>query len=193
MSRAKQRADRLRSELAIVQVLSDYGYNVSVGGGDREQQFSCDLHGSGRDVKPSARVYPASRSWYCFGCSKTRDVIQTAREKEGVDFWEAIRILEDRYHLPPLPWEDEGENLVKTMGDVVGPHLNSDRTLEEVRSRIDRLLQRMTDEQEVPMEQILACWEVFDRVCFGVSQEGWSEERGKSALLRLQERIPKPS
>lgn len=64
-SRAKQRADRIRSEVPIIRVLADYGYHVNPDGEDREQQFSCDLHGSGQDRKPSARVYPSTNSWYC--------------------------------------------------------------------------------------------------------------------------------
>ena len=63
--RAKQRADRIRDTVDIVDVLAHYGFRVRPDGGHREQQFSCDLHGTGQDQKPSARVYPHSHSWYC--------------------------------------------------------------------------------------------------------------------------------
>ena len=45
-------------------LLSSFGYRVRADGGDREEQFQCDLHGDGRDNKPSARFYP-DNTWYC--------------------------------------------------------------------------------------------------------------------------------
>jgi hypothetical protein len=65
MSRLDRRLARIKAEIDISQLLSDYGYKVFANGGDREQQFSCNLHGNGRDLKPSARVYGHSQSWYC--------------------------------------------------------------------------------------------------------------------------------
>ena len=62
---ASKRAARIREEIPITAVLADYGYDVRDDGGDREQQFPCNMHGDGYDVKPSARVYPESASWYC--------------------------------------------------------------------------------------------------------------------------------
>ena len=76
------RAQRIKELIPIEQVLSDYGYAVHSDLGEREQQFSCDLHGDGSDNRPSARVYPETSSWYCFACSKARDAIATAQEKE---------------------------------------------------------------------------------------------------------------
>jgi hypothetical protein len=65
MSRSRERADRINQHVDIIKVLYDYGYRIHMGDGGQEQQFSCDLHGDGRDSKPSARVYPESKSWYC--------------------------------------------------------------------------------------------------------------------------------
>lgn len=189
MSRAKQRADRIRADVEITQVLSDYGYDVNAEGGDREQQFSCDLHGDGSDSKPSARAYPDSNSWYCFACGRTRDAIQTVREKEGLDFWPAIKVIEARYKLPALPWEDEEEVRAETLGEKIIANLRSDRTFEEERVTTERLLQTMTDEKEAPIGDVLAHWEAYDRVCHGVAKEEWSEEKGKTHLLALRKRI----
>lgn len=63
--RAKAAADRIRELVPILEVLVTYNYRVRADGGEREQQFQCDLHGTGKDNKPSARVYPESNSWYC--------------------------------------------------------------------------------------------------------------------------------
>ena len=64
-SRNARRVAQIKASVPIIQLLSDYGYHVHLGGDYQEQQFSCDLHGDGRDGKPSARAYPASNSFYC--------------------------------------------------------------------------------------------------------------------------------
>lgn len=186
MSRAKQRADRIRAEVEIVRVLADYGYAVNPDGGDREQQFACDLHGDGQDSSPSARVYPATNSIFCFAENRYRDIIQLVREKEGTDFWGAVKVVEARYHLPPLPWTDEDEIRPETLGEKVIASLRSDRTFEEERHTTERLLQTMTEERDVPMEKVLALWEGFDRVVHGMVKEQWSEELGKGRLIALR-------
>jgi hypothetical protein len=185
MSRAKQRADRIRSEVSILQVLSDYGYNVNPNGGDREQQFSCDLHGSGRDAKPSARMYPTSNSWYCWGCSRPRDAIQTCREKEGLEFWDAVKALEARYHLPPLPWADDAEPAESSISDHVRAILAEGATREDVVHQIKRRLEIATSERERPMVEVLKGWEDFDRALYGMEHEQWSDAKGMAMLLRI--------
>lgn len=186
MSRAKQRADRIRQDIDIVQVLADYGYRVNPGGGDREQQFSCDLHGDGSDSKPSARVYPSSNSWYCFACGRPRDAIQTCREKEGQDFWAAVKTLETRYHLPQLPWEDEVEQPHQdTISEKVQEALKSDFSYAEVKNRVERYLQIATDEREMRMMTVLSLWEAFDIVTLDVENGVMTEDRGRVALVSL--------
>lgn len=184
MSRAKKRADRIRSAVPIARVLSDYGFNVRADGGDREQQFSCNLHGGGLDLSPSARAYPDSNSAYCFGCGRTRDAIQYAREKEGLDFWGAIKVLELRYHLPPLPWDDEDDAPPEaTLPERVRDILKSEATLDDVRARVKRRLEILTAEREVPLPNLLTLWEAFDRACHGLEKGDLSEGAGKGALL----------
>ena len=138
----------------MARVLSDYGYAVHPDGGDREQQFSCDLHGDGMDGTPSARLYPSSNSIFCFACNRYRDPIQLAREKEGLDFWKALDALERRYGLPSLPWEDEDER-PKTVLQEVDAILRSERTYEEEGVRVARQLSILTEEREVPMAEVL--------------------------------------
>lgn len=186
MSRARKRADRIRKEISIVKVLSDYGYRVHPGGGDREQQFPCDLHGDGVDNMPSARVYPASDSWYCFACDITRDAIQTAREKEGLGFWDAIKVLEARYRLPALPWEPDDDVREPTAREQVERALVSDRPLEDVRNRVERLLKTVTLERSLPLPVLIALWEVYDRINYGVAKEDWKDHQAKQALARLR-------
>ena len=185
MSRAKKRADRIREDIPVVRVLSDYGYNVNPDGGDREQQFQCDLHGDGSDGRPSARVYPDSNSWFCFACGRPRDAIQTCREKEGLDFWGAVHALEKRYRLPELPWEDDAEPEPSTLPERVRDILNAGVKREDVVAQVQRRLEIATREREVPMDVLLKHWEDFDRVLYGFAHEEWPDRKGLPILLSI--------
>jgi len=105
--RNQRRIERIHEQVDILKLLGDYGYPVRPDM-DREQQFSCNMHGDGNDLKPSARVYPENNSWYCWACGKTRDAIETVREKEGLGFMEALKWLEGRFGLEPLPFRPFG-------------------------------------------------------------------------------------
>jgi hypothetical protein len=190
MSRAKQAADRIRAEVPIVAVLESYGYYVHADGGDREQQFSCDLHGDGTDGKPSARVYPDSDSWYCFACNLSRDAIQTVRAKEGLDFWPAVKSLEGRYGLPALPWVED-EPRAATPQEEVRDSLRHYRTWDDEKKRLTTLLDSVTQDKDLSMTITLALWEAYDRICWQVDDEkgDWSDGKGKDALVKLRDKV----
>ena len=126
-SHLRRRADRVKKKVQIRQLLYDLGYRVRPDSGDREEQFPCDLHGDGRDLKFSARVY--SDQWYCFGCDKSRDVIETVREKLDLGFSDAIQWLEKKYDLPPLPFESSDYIRPATPQEEVIAGLPGDKTL----------------------------------------------------------------
>ena len=50
----------------------------------------CPFHG---DSRPSLVIYPASRSYYCFGCGAGGDVIDFMSRLHRVDFKEAVALL----------------------------------------------------------------------------------------------------
>ena len=192
---AKKRADRIRAEVSIFRVLASYGFRVDPDAPDHEQQFSCSLHGDGTDGKPSARAYPDSNSYYCFACGRTRDPIAVVREKEGMDFWAAVKALEARYNLPRLPWEQdadaaEDEARVREVREALAGSLDTRRTFEEERLRVERTLTSATNERELSLHTLTAYWEVLDRIAHGVTgPEKWPEARGKEALTALRARI----
>jgi len=184
MGRSRQRADRIREEIPIIRVLSDYGYMVDPSGEDREQQFSCDLHGDGQDNTPSARAYPDSNSYHCFACGRSRDSIRLVMEKEGVDFSNACRVLEHRYGLPPLAWDEEQKG--STPEDEIQAALTTVVSLEDEVKRVRHLLLAVTAERDLPMETMLALWEAFDKIGW-LHQEGKIEERAtREAVVRLR-------
>lgn len=193
-SHARARADRIRADVSIVQLLEDYGYRVRANGQDREQQFSCNLHGDGQDNKPSARVYPDSDSWYCFACGVSRDAIATVEANEGVGFWDAIKLLETKYNLPPLEWA--GSKDVSVV-ESVSAHLSPGVSFQDDLARIYARLDRLTTDRSLPLDRLLAYWESVDKVKWhvlgsrGRGDGPWSESTGRIVLSRLQERLLK--
>lgn len=177
MGRSKDSADRIRSEVPIVRVLYDYGYEVSPDGGDREQQFSCDLHGDGSDSTPSARVYPESASFHCFACGRSRDAITLVREKEGLDFWPAIKKIEAEYGLPPLPWsgdeEPGGVSRRKSLSDELRES-RPDSTKESAETKFKRIRSLISNaylEHQVPASVCADLWSLYDRAKHYQSQD----------------------
>jgi len=191
MGRAKQVADRIRAEIPIVDVLYDYGYHVHPDGGDREQQFSCDLHGDGSDTKPSARVYPDSASFHCFACGRSRDAITLVREREGLDFWPAVKLLEAKYGLPPLPWsgpdEDEEARRKETAQHKVAEALSHDdsQSADQVLARIGRLVDSCCRERSVDPDQCAAWWEAHDKLVYALDQGNTPNAVVREAALRV--------
>lgn len=187
MGRAKAAADRIRAEVPIVDVLYQYGYRVHPDGEDREQQFSCDLHGTGTDTKPSARVYPETASFHCFACGRSRDAITLVREKEGVEFWQAVKMLESKYGLPPLPWSGPEVDPGKQTEDRVKKALQQDQgqSVEQVFIRIDRLVDSCCRERSVTPHQCAAWWEARDKVAHYHGKEIITEDAAKAAAYRI--------
>jgi len=175
-----------------VDLLVDYGYAIRPGGGDREQQFSCDLHGDGRDVKPSARVYPETNSWYCWACSKSRDLIDTVRDKEDLGFMESIDLLEKKFGLSPLPWED-GETYERktTPKEEILSTLNPQKTFQDDKTRLETFLGTLTAERSSPLKSLLTWWEAFDKIAFWVFKEKISEMDGRLLMTSLRTEIQK--
>lgn len=192
MSRAKQRADRIREEIPIAQVLADYGYAVhsSYGG---EEQFSCDLHGDGSDSKPSARVYPDTNSAYCFACDRSRDAIQYVREKEGVSFWDAVKLLESRYNLGHMEYEDEGEGWSKAAPEAgvmaaIEAATTSTEPFEAVANRTLTFLDGLTEGKDLPLGAIVRLWEAYDKLIYYWDKELIPEDKAKAGMEMVRQK-----
>ncbi len=190
MGRSRAVADRIRAEIPIVDVLYEYGYRVHPEGEDREQQFPCDLHGDGSDSKPSARVYPETASFHCFACGRSRDAITLVREKEGVEFWQAVKMLEARYGLPPLPWSGPEKDAAPQAEVGVKKALQKQhQTVDQVFARIDRLIDSCCRERTVTPDLCAAWWEARDKVAFLYGKDQVSASVARGAAHRILEAV----
>lgn len=187
MTRNQRRRDRIRNEIPIAQLLYDLGYNVRPDAEYREQQFSCDLHGDGRDVKPSARVYPENKAWFCFAESRRRDAIRTIRDKFGLSFMEALKWLEDKYNLPNLPFE-ESDRQGPTFNQQLAEQLDPVKTYEDDRIRTSTLLDNITTQRVLDMDVVASFWEAVDKLTYMVSKEQIDQMAARTALMKIRER-----
>jgi hypothetical protein len=144
------RADRIKEKVPLLGVLIGYGYGVA--NYQREQQFRCDLHGDGSDNAPSARLYPETNSWYCFACGKSRDVISTVMEKEGLEFKDACKALELKYGLPV--WKEAPKK------DVFEEDVASEASF-EIDKMIFKRLDEATKSRGLSLDDSLKFWEVY--------------------------------
>lgn len=183
---SQARIERIKDTVKIEDLLFRYGYDIRPDSGGREQQFCCDLHGDGNDLKPSARVYPDSGHFYCFGCGKQRDVIELTREKEGLPFWQAIRHLEKMYNLPQVEWvprEDEGDVFLREQEQV----LRNNKTYEQTLKRLDAFLEMLAHDRILPWQRLVSLFEARDKVHFMASlkKDPISEKDAKKALGKI--------
>jgi len=185
MSRANRRVARVK-DLPIAELLTGYGYPIH--GGNREEQFPCDLHGDGLDNKPSGRFYPESNTVYCFTCDKTRDTIELVREKQGLDFWGAVKFLEQKFGLPALPWEADDKGSWDATSYQVKQILGSRKTFEDTLRRLTNVIQDMRD-FSIPMSEILTFWEARDKLAWKFAKQQLSEDQARAAADVLRQRI----
>ena len=188
VSRSRRRADRIREVVPMVRVLYDYGYAVNPDGEDREQQFPCELHGDGRDGKPSGRLYPTSNSMYCFACGRARDAVSLVMEKEGLKFIAAVERIERLYGLPHMPDDGPGDD---TDDDVSLSDVFADHPVPyaDAAARTDRFLRRLTQARALSIDDATRMWWTFDRIRHGVDREGWSDAKAAADVDALREAV----
>lgn len=89
--------DAIRRDHPIADVAAAAGLELRPTGG--RLAGVCPFHG---DTRPSLVVYPANRSYYCFGCGAGGDVIDFVSRLHRVDFRQAVTLLAGA-HMPAIP------------------------------------------------------------------------------------------
>jgi DNA primase len=90
ISDSRERIDRIKNDNPIVQVIGRY---VELRPSGVNLVGLCPFH---EDRIPSFTVYPATGKFHCYGCGKHGDVISFLRERDGLNFNQALDAL-DRY------------------------------------------------------------------------------------------------
>lgn len=82
----EQAARRVKELVRLTDVLARYNLTPN-----RAGFLHCPFHGGDRDA--SLKIYPATDSWYCFGCGEGGDVIDFVAKMERCSFTEALKKL----------------------------------------------------------------------------------------------------
>ena len=189
-TRNRQKIERIHDMIPMENVLAFYGYRVQPGADGREQQFPCDLHGDGSDNRPSARAY--EDHMFCWACGVARDAIDLVQIKESATFRGAVRILEERYQLPPMPWPDMpggADEKQPNALDEINATLQVSTTYEKETKRLQALMSSLTEERILPMRVTLRFWSIFDKVAHKVKAEEITDGAGMNAMSQLRGRI----
>lgn len=88
----EQAARRVKELVRLTDVLERYNLRPS-----RAGFLHCPFHSGDRDA--SLKIYPATDSWYCFGCGEGGDVIDFVAKMERCSFKEALKKLNIDFDL----------------------------------------------------------------------------------------------
>ena len=88
----EQAARRVKELVRLTDVLARYNLTPS-----RAGFLHCPFHSGDRDA--SLKIYPATDSWYCFGCGEGGDVIDFVAKMERCSFKEAFKKLNIDFDL----------------------------------------------------------------------------------------------
>ena len=184
MSRSQRRLDRIKN-IPLAHVLHHLGYDVSENY-QREQQFSCDLHGDGSDSKPSARLYNdevGKESWFCFACGKARDAVATYRDKYGLSFRDALSRIEKDFNLPSMGWEEPEQNFRDILKNQ--DYKDFDKELKSLES----VLFFMTQDKSATLQETVNFWEAFDKVVYMTRAGLVDETQGRALIQQIREKV----
>lgn len=88
----EQAARQVKELVRLTDVLARYNLTPN-----RAGFLHCPFHSGDRDA--SLKIYPATDSWYCFGCGEGGDVIDFVAKMERCSFAEALKRLNMDFSL----------------------------------------------------------------------------------------------
>ena len=103
---SREYVQALHDRLDIEDVVSSY---ISLKRTGRSLKGLCPFH---NEKTPSFTVYPETKSFYCFGCQASGDIISFTMRMENLDYVEAVKTLAGRAGMP-LPEEGFDDSMSK--------------------------------------------------------------------------------
>ena len=86
----RETIDEIRARCDIEEIIGHY---VTLKRAGSNYSGLCPFHS---EKSPSFTVFPASQSFYCFGCGAGGDVFTFIRREENLDYGEAVEFLGKR-------------------------------------------------------------------------------------------------
>ena len=82
--------DEVKSKLSVEEVLSGYMQMQRAG---RNFKAKCPFH---NEKTPSFMISPERQTWHCFGCNEGGDIFTFIMKIEGIEFYDALKLLAER-------------------------------------------------------------------------------------------------
>ena len=81
----------VKQSVSMKDIAGMYGYEVT-----RSGFAKCCFH---NDDKPSMKIYPRDKGYYCFACHANGDIIKFVREHDNLEFEPAVRLIADHFGI----------------------------------------------------------------------------------------------
>jgi DNA primase len=109
--------EQLKSSVDIVAVVGEY-VRLKKSGTQRYMGL-CPFHS---EKTPSFTVHVVHQFYKCFSCGAGGDVVKFVMEKEGIGFYEALKLLADRYGIPMPKRSQYADEDSKLRGGIFQMH-----------------------------------------------------------------------
>jgi DNA primase len=120
-------AVQLKSQLDIVDVIGQY-VRLKRNGGSPNLVGLCPFH---TEKSPSFNVHSTQQFYKCFGCDAKGDLFNFVMEIEGLSFWEAIKLLSERYGIPLPQRRNENDPVAQMREALFEMNETATRTFED--------------------------------------------------------------
>jgi len=120
-------AEQLKSQLDIVDVVSHYVRLKRIGAGTSLTAL-CPFH---NEKTPSFNVHSVRQFYKCFSCDAKGDLINFVMQIEGMTFWEAVKLLSERYGIPLPQRRNDNDPAAQMREGLLEMHEIAARTFED--------------------------------------------------------------
>ncbi|MEG1428885.1 MAG: DNA primase [Hydrogenoanaerobacterium sp.] len=184
---SEQFISELKLNSDIETVLSSY---VSLKHAGRNVVGLCPFH---NEKTPSFTVYPATQSFYCFGCGAGGDVISFIKRIENLEYIDAIKLLAEKAGMAmPEDGFDDGAAKLKTrileINRQTARFYNSCLMSPQGKKALDYLLERGLSPQTIRHFGLGYSPEGWDSLTKHLKTLGFSQEEMQAACVAAKGR-----
>ena len=110
-----------------------------------------------------------------------------------MSFWDAVKRLEKKYGLDPLPWEPGDDTVVApSIREEVAAALDPSETPEQALERLDKFLVGLSRDQSLSPQRCAAFFEAHDRIALFLTEGGdatQSHQMAHKALAKAKDAL----